>query len=369
MGGCSEVLSPHDCDCAPRGLELVLRDQLPQDATADRLSGGGPPSPAGSTQEPSTLRPSGPFRGRRRMSGPPLIILLLGGALVGGAAGVLYSRGWLFERQQADEGSGQAVNPQVWRTPPTLPPPLPDIVFSTSSVRPAATPEVLEAGTPVVFCFFSLREGRPKADLKAYWLLPGMGPVEAQGKLFWDAPGSSCGHIVLRPPRGAKVFQRGIYEVVLRAGEEEIAEGSFVMLKRAASLVSRPPGLERYRPEVKNVVVFSGSGPFRAEKPYVLPAGTSSVRVTFRYKHALEGSAFTVQWLFEDGLIQQATTEVLVRAAEGTGDAWFATKPPKPLPVGKYGVLILMGENTPPLAQESFWIGRRPTARELQKVQ
>jgi hypothetical protein len=72
-----------------------------------------------------------------------------------------------------------------------------------------------------------------------------------------------------------------------------------------------------------------------------------------------------VQWLYEDGLIQQATTEVVIRAAEGRGHAWFATKPPQPLPAGKYAVLISVGEGTPPLGQEPFWIGRTPRPDEL----
>ena len=69
----------------------------------------------------------------------------------------------------------------------------------------------------------------------------------------------------------------------------------------------------------------------------MLPAASRGVMVRFDYAYALSGTAFTVQWLYEDGLIRQATTEVVIKAAEGLGSAWFATKPPTPLPAGFEG--------------------------------
>jgi hypothetical protein len=171
---------------------------------------------------------------------------------------------------------------------------------------------------------------------------------------------------VLKPPAGRTTFDNGLYEIALRVGDQQVVDGSFAVLKGAAELLKRPAGFERYRPEVRNLVVAAVQPKATSRKPCVLPGNTARVVVAFDYAHALSGTALTVQWLYEDGLISQATTEVVIRADQGSGQAWFGRKPPVPLPMGKYGVVISLGEGTPPLAQEWFWIGRQPTARELQ---
>jgi hypothetical protein len=281
---------------------------------------------------------------------------------VGASAGIWFNHWWVTRSQPA------AVAPPRPLLPPAATAPVPELVFSTTNARPQATPEVLESGAQEVFCFFSVPGVDPAGEVTAWWLSAAKDPVQANGPVVKDPGDELRGHVVLRPPGKLKVFESGIYEVALRVGEEESVEGSFAMLKGSAELLKRPAGMERYRPEVKDVVILPGQPSAKPEKPYVLPAGSSSVKLTFTYAHALSGTAFTVQWLYEDGLIQQATTEVVIKAAEGLGTAWFATKPPKPLPVGKYAVLISLGEGTPPLAHEPFWIGRTPRADELQKT-
>jgi hypothetical protein len=293
------------------------------------------------------------------MSGPTLAAVLAVAAIIGASAGVAFNRWW------------------VARRPPAVPPPLPvaslpsvaapgpTILFAATPVRPAVTAEVFESGAPVVYCFYAIPDESPEAEVSAWWLSATTDPVAAVGEVTREPGADLRGRIALRPPARAKAFADGIYEVSLRVDGEPVAEGSFALLKGAAELLQRPSGLERYRPEVKDVVVFTGKPTGPVPEPYVLPSGTMSVRVAFSYAHALSGTAFTVQWLYEDGLIQQATTEVVIRAAEGRGHAWFATKPPQPLPAGKYAVLISVGEGTPPLGQEPFWIGRTPRPDEL----
>ena len=324
---------------------------------------GSPPRPSVEDTARLTVPPTGGGgRRRRRPSALALIALLVAGAVVGATAGVWFNHWWVARSQPAEVTPTQpplAVVPSA---------PVPELLFSTTKVRPQATPEVLESGAKEVFCFFSVPGADPTGEVTAWWLSAAKDPIRAQGPVVRDPGDELRGHIALRPPGKLKAFENGIYEVALRVGEEESVEGSFAMLKGSAELLKRPAGMERYRPEVKDVVVLAGQTPTKPEKPYVLPAGTSTVKVTFTYTHALSGTAFTVQWLYEDGLIQQATTEVVIKAAEGLGTAWFATKPPRPLPVGKYAVLISLGEGTPPLTHEPFWIGRRPRADELQKA-
>jgi len=297
------------------------------------------------------------------MSGPTLVAFLAVGALAGAAAGVGFNRWWVARHAPREPALTAPIE-----SLPSVPSPAPVILFSTARTRPQATAEVLEAAAPLVYCFFTIPEEAEDAEVTAWWLDAARDPVRAAGDLTREPGGGLRGALALRPPGNAKVFAPGIYEVALRVGGEPVVEGSFAMLKGAEELLRRPAGMERYRPEVKDIVVFTGEPVAQARRPYVLPAGTSGVKATFAYAHALSGTAFTVQWLHEDGLIQQATTEVVIRADEGRADAWFTTKPRRALPAGKYAVVVSMGEGTPPLAQEPFWIGRQPRPDELEKA-
>jgi hypothetical protein len=328
----------------------------------------GPPRPAEDTQRLNVPPPLRGGRRRRQLPTGVFVAFLVAGAFIGATAGVLFNRWWAARYQP-----GVAPPPAtVGKAPPAQvaapPSPTAEVVFNTTNVRPKATPEVLEPGAKEVYCFFTIPGEPTTADVTAWWLSAAGEPAKAEGQVVKEAGPELRGHVALEPPGKAKVFEGGIYEVALRVNGEEAADASFAMLKGSAELLSKPAGMDRYRPEVKDLVVFSGRAPASPGKPTVLLGSVSSVKVAFTYSHALSGTAFTVQWLYEDGLIQQATTEVVIKAAEGKGDAWFATKPPRPLPVGRYAVLISLGEGTPPLAREQFWIGRRPTAAELTKA-
>jgi hypothetical protein len=123
--------------------------------------------------------------------------------------------------------------------------------------------------------------------------------------------------------------------------------------------------MERYRPDIKDLTVSAGQPTTPPKKPFVLPAAPAKVLLRFKYAYALPGTAFTVYWLYDEGLIAQATTEINIQKDSGTAEAWFGPKPPAKLPPGKYGVMIGLSAGTPPLAKEDFWIGRQPTAKEL----
>ncbi|MBM3497263.1 MAG: hypothetical protein FJX74_01210 [Armatimonadetes bacterium] len=328
------------------------------------MSDGVPsPSPSAEDTQQLTVPQTPPPSPRRRMSGPTLLAFLAVGALMGTAAGVGFNH-WWTARHASPEPSVETPIASL----PSVPSPAPAMLFSTARSRPEATAEVLEAGAPLVYCFFSIPDEARGAEVSAWWLDAARDPVRASGEVTLDPGEALSGVVALRPPGAQEVFGPGIYEVALRIAGEPVAEGSFAMLKGAAELVTRPGGMDRYRPEVNNILVFTGEPGGAVRKPCVLPSGTSSVKATFAFAHALSGTAFTVQWLYEDGLIRQATTEVVIRAAEGQADAWFATKPRQALPPGKYAVLVSLGEGTPPLAQEPFWIGRQPRPDELRKT-
>jgi len=326
------------------------------------MSNAAPPPQAPSPED--TQRIVGPTH-RRRLSPGALLAFLLAAAAVGVVAGLAFNR-WWTRRYDASRTPTAAPLAAPARGVGTASSPVPDMVFNTTKIRLPATPEVLESGATEVYCFFTIPGESPSAEVAAWWLEAGQEPVRAEGQVVKEHANDLRGYVVLKPPKGAKSFGNGVYEVALYIADEKVVEGSFALLKGAAELLKRPPGMERYRPEVKDVVVSAGVPSRKSEKPLVLPAGAQKVTASFSYAHALSGTAFTVQWLYEDGLIQQATTEVVIKADAGQGQAWFATKPPSPLPTGRYAVLISLGEDTPPLARESFWVGRAPRPEELQ---
>ncbi len=290
-------------------------------------------------------------------------MLFLVGILLGAVAGLLF----LAYRRPASAPSGApapasasaAVAPR-----PAIPSPVPSLVFSLAETRPPATPDVLDAGRPQLYCFFDVPDKPASGKVALRWVAGQKQPVDTQADVTKEAGDHLRGHAVLRPPLGKKLFEEGIYEVELLVNGERVLDGSFALLKGAVALLQTPKGMERYRPEVKDLSISTGIPPAQPKKPFVLPAAPPKVLVRFRYAYALPGTAFTIHWLYDDGLIPQATTEINIRKDSGLAEAWFGPKPPRKLPSGKYGVIVSLSEGTPPLAKEDFWIGRRPERQE-----
>jgi len=233
-------------------------------------------------------------------------------------------------------------------------------------VRPEQTPDALEAGGKQVYCFIDIPDAPPSATAAARWLRGQNPPVDAESRLVKEGSDHLRGYLVLLPPQGAKTFAEGIYEIEVLVDGVPVADTSFAALKGAARLAETPKGMERYRPLVSELTVSRGQAPRTAKPPFVLPARPAKVQADFKYSHAVPGTAFTVYWLQQDGLIAQATTEINIQHEEGKGQAWLKPAPGQTLPDGKYGVEVSIGEGTPPLARADFWIGRQPRRDELQ---
>jgi hypothetical protein len=314
--------------------------------------GGRPPEGAGGL----------PGGSQCRVTVTGLIALLLLGVALGGAAVLLVARYRSAHRAAPPAAPAAVAEPSP---APAETVAAPRMVFSLAPVRPKETPPILEAGAPVVHCFVDVPDAPRTAKVALRWVATGKPPADAKATVALEPGDHLQGHAALRPPGGAPAFAPGIYEVELRVDGERVLEGSFAMLKGSAELMRVPKGMERYRPEVKDLVVATGRPGANAGKPFVLPAAPVKIVVRFRYAYALPGTAFTVQWIHEGGLIAQATTEINIQKDSGTGEAWFAPKPPAKLPTGRYGVIVSLGEGTPPLAKEDFWVGRRPRPDEL----
>jgi hypothetical protein len=223
----------------------------------------------------------------------------------------------------------------------------------------------MEAGAERVYCLFDVPDTPPSAKVAARWLRGSQPPVDAAADEVREDADHLRGHLALRAPDGAKSFAEGIYEVQLLVDGVPVADASFALVKGSAGLAKTPEGMDRYRPEVSDLVVSTGPRAGKTKKPFVLPASPPRVQLTFRYAHAVPGTAFAVYWLYDDGLIAQATTEIDIRTESGKAEAWLSPQPPQSLPTGRYSVEISVAEGTPPLARADFWIGRQPRRDEL----
>ncbi len=321
--------------------------------------------PAGDTRVRRSLRDRYSLASLRlRLSGPGCLALFLAGLLLGAVSGLMLYRHRLAAPPH--QAAPTPTPPPQASLPLVMAPLLaPRMVFGPTKTEPKETPEVLDAGLAQVYCFFDVPEAPPKAPVVPRWVLGGQAPTDAKADVARQPGDHLRGYAVLRPPAGGKAFAEGIYEVELLVNGERALEGSFAMLTGGPALLQTPKGMERYRPEVTNLTVSAGPPPTPPKKPFVLPATPAKVFVRFKYAYALPGTALTVYWLCEDGLVAQATTEINIQKDSGTAEAWFGPKPPAKLPTGKYGVMVGLSEGTPPLAKEDFWIGRRPTPQEL----
>jgi hypothetical protein len=308
---------------------------------------------------PAKLPAPQPGRRVRRISGLGCAALFLTGILLGALGGLLFLGRW-GPRRPPSRAPGPAPPPTAVPSSLVALPPVPSLVFSLAKVRPAETPDVLDAGRPEVHCFFDVPDRPRTAKVAILWVTGDRPPVDSQAQIVKTPSNHLSGEAVLKPPLGKKLFAEGIYEVEVLVDGERALDGSFAMLKGGAGLLQAPKGMERYRPEIKDLSVSTGTPPTQAKKPFVLPASPPKVLVRFRYAYALPGTAFTVYWLYEDGLIPQASTEINIQQDSGTAEAWFRPKPPGKLPAGKYGVIVSLSEGAPPLAKEDFWVGRMP---------
>jgi hypothetical protein len=312
-------------------------------------------------------RPPGkqpPRRWHRRLSGLACSAFFLAGVLGGASVGLLFL-GRRISRQERPATSPQPPSPQAAAQPEEIVPPGPTVVIGPTATRPARTPDAMEAGATEVYCFFDSPDHPPTAQVTVRWLRGANAPAEATAKAVNEESDHLRGYLALPPPQGARGFPEGIYEVQVLVDGVPLTDASFAMVKSAARLTNTPKGMERYRPALADLVVSTGAIRGAPKKPFVLPAKPNRVQASFKYSHAVPGTAFTVNWLYEDGLIAQAVTEIDIRQESGKAEAWLSPKPGQVLPNGKYGVEIGTTEATPPLARTDFWIGRRPRADEL----
>jgi len=161
----------------------------------------------------SSAAPS-PVRRRRRGPLTTLALAVLGG-IVGAALAV-------FDRGGADSD-----------VLPPEPPPIVEaahhaerVLFSPTPERPEATPDIITAESPQVYCFYEHTRLPADAKLRARWWLAGkeLGELELLDHVSDEGgPDHLRGRFTIPAPEGG--FQAGVYEVALSCAEGGVTAG------------------------------------------------------------------------------------------------------------------------------------------------
>ena len=254
----------------------------------------------------------------------------------------------------------------------------PPLVFTTEDTPPPATPDLLSAEAPQVYCFYRFPDLPRDAQVTARWWCNGeeLGPVESalldQPELVHgredtqDTPPTPPGeqlpaseaplrHIVLGPPGEAKSFAPGIYEVELRSASEELGRGSFAVAEGAEEILAAQPSELGQTRIINCLTARRVNAKGKPEQPQKTFRGTDKVFVAFTYINGTGDGVFRVEWYCQEQLIEQATQELEIKGGAGRGSAWLKAAEQR-LPAGDYRVAIFLPGVSQPLAQARFTV-------------
>ncbi len=303
-----------------------------------------------------------------------LVYLILAGVVLGGLAGWTVRANRL--RSPLELPPTELIDAATADKEQTLGHPL---VFTTEDTPPAATPDLLSAEAPQIYCFYRFPDLPPDAQVTAHWWHNGaeLGPIErtppdqpelVRGRQdMQDIPEVPEGakepsereehlpHLVLRPPGEAEAFAPGIYEVELRGLGQELGRGSFAVAEGAEEILAAQPS-EMGQTRIINCLTarrLSAKG--EPEQPQKTFRGTDKVFVAFTYINGTAGGVFRVEWYCQEQLIEQATQELEIKGGAGRGSAWLKAAEQR-LPAGEYRVAIFLQGVSQPLAQARFTV-------------
>ncbi len=177
---------------------------------------------------------------------------------------------------------------------------------------------------------------------------PPAGPQEGGGTGFFTLP----------PPKAGEPFPEGIYIVRILAGDDVLAEGSFLMHRAArriagvaAALAQKPSGIT-----VRSLVFcteLTEEGEAK-EAAAIFPEGTRKVYAVFEYAAPDRGVRVAVEWLGDGYPIREATTEIGITPPGGRAHAWIEVREDEALPPGEYTVVIKRADDGRQLIKGRF---------------
>lgn len=295
-----------------------------------------------------------PVRRRRRGPLTTLALAVLGG-LAGAALAVLWGMG-VFDR--GGEKSEVA---------PPEPPPIVEaghhaerVLFSPDPERPDATPDIITAESPQVYCFYEHTRLPADAKLRARWWFAGkeLGELELLDQVSdeggEDVSSHLLGRFTIPAPEGG--FQAGVYEVALSCAEGGVTwRGSFLALPRAAKVLEGggPPDAPVRIVDLQTALGAAEDGsPLDVASEFA--ADTPRIHACFQYEGMAPGAVLVVRWHFQGRELSAARSELTVAASNGWGDAWLERGGEASFARGEYRVTVHLGEEERSLASVGF---------------
>lgn len=251
---------------------------------------------------------------------------------------------------------------------PTRPAPLPAPVRATTAATrdaivvtdqaepPNATPVLLPTTATQLHCFFRLERLPAGTPLQAQWKLGAqpLGALEPQD-LRLDRQAYLAGRFTFGPPTGQPSFPPGIYQLILRSGDQVLIETSFVVAQEAEKILAQqPPAAGELR--VVNLGLFGSLGSQgQPQQPSKVFPPTAKIHAVFTYLNGVAGQKLLVRWYAAGVEIPQARQEVAVQSGARQAYAWLQAKGAG-LPEGVYQVGLYLPGRDQSLVSADFTI-------------
>ncbi|NSW55735.1 MAG: hypothetical protein HPY44_06980 [Armatimonadetes bacterium] len=217
--------------------------------------------------------------------------------------------------------------------------------------------ELVPAGVTEITAQADLGDSGDGAPVTAKWWWTG-DPQEAPRVVRKRSSGRTRVTAVLRLPGDRVPFTPGVGEVEFHRSGERVARGSFVVCADADAILAQADATGR--PTVVDQVQTSRA--VGADGSPVSPTDRfgpgDRVYVVFRYRLAVPGTEFRVNWYAGGTEIGRAQTRIVAQSAEGWGHAWLSAGG-SGLPAGEYQATVTYGTSPKVMGKTFFRVTGR----------
>ena len=278
--------------------------------------------------------------------GRALVVVAIAAAVVGLAAG-----GWLARWRQAGVATVSAPGPGPVSGPRSAARDV-EIIFSLDAEGKVKGGGFLPAGKTPVYGTCELGPEVEMREVSAGWSWNG--GVTQPVAVETVGEGKSGGKPVRLSMAQEKGFGPGVGEAEIHWRGRRVARGSFVIAADAAEIAGQqvPAAARTGVAWVKTARGVDDKGDPKDETRRF--TANQRVWVSFAYRGATKGAAFTVQWSREEADSAVMETTVTAQEEEGKGTAWIQVPEGAGLPEGKYKVRVIYGTGGAPLGETAF---------------
>lgn len=276
-----------------------------------------------------------------------MVVAIVAAAVVGGLA----AGGWLARWRQTEVATVSEPGPLPVSGPRSAARDA-EITFSLDAEGKARGGGFLPAGKTPVYGTCELGPAVEIREVSAGWSWSG--GVTQPVAVETVGEGKDGGKLVRLSLTREEGFGPGVGEAEVHWRGRRVARGSFVMAADAAEIAGQqvPAAARTSIAWVKTARGVDDKGEPKAETARF--TANQRVWVSFAYRGATKGAAFTVQWSREEADSAVMETTVTAQEEEGKGTAWIQVPEGAGLPEGKYRVRVIYGTGGAPLGETAF---------------